>query len=180
MSNPYKVTDEVLYELQNRSKEKLNQLFPEGPPSEVVKRIKREEEELRSNPYTYALLITHEVIQELRYHRFSANLEGDWFCSYYAYLLDMTIDDPIWLAADYQSIGFRMKQFVRDGCNESPIQIEISPGWGKSACFELLKQCAKKWCFWLAECQEGGWKLINRGFREDDIFAAHAPIIQII
>lgn len=180
MSNPYKVTDEVLYELHNRSKEKLNQLFPEGPSSEVVKRIKREEEELRSNPYTYALLITHEVIQELRYHRFSAYLEGDWFCSYYAYLLDMTKSDPIWLASDYQSIGLRMKQFVRDGCNESPIQIETSPGWGKSACLELLKQCAKKWDFWLAECQEGGWKLINRGFREDDIFAAHAPIIQII
>ena len=180
MSNPYMITESAMKELHSRTNKRINQLFPEGPPSEVVKRIKREEEELRSNPYTYALLITHEVIQELHYHRFSANLEGDWFCSYYAYLLEMTIDDPIELASYYKSMGFRTKQLVRDGCNESPIQIEISPGWGKSACLELLKQCAKKWDFWLAECQEGGWKLINRGFREDDIFAARAPIIQII
>lgn len=180
MGSPYKVSDSTINELNSRSHEKIKQLFPDGPPCDIAKRINREVEALESSPSTYGLLIADEVIKELRHHRFSAFLDGDWECSYYAWLMNLIREDPFETALYYQSMGLRMKQIIRDGRITSPIKISVVPGWGKTACLELFRLRAQEWGFWLWECSEGCYKLISLGNRPDDIYATHAPIIQIV
>lgn len=178
--NPYKVTEQALRELYSRTQERIWRLFPEGMPDEITKRINREKEVLRSTPYTYALLIADSIIKELRHYQLSAYLDGDWLWSYYAWLLDLTLEDPMQEAATCRYFGLEMTQMVRDRCYESPMEIGVHPEWMRSACVELLNKYAKEWGFWLCECPDGGWKLINECFRENDIYAVHGPIIHII
>ena len=180
MPNPYKLTERAKDELRNRSHEKLNKLFPDGPSDEMVRRITREKEAIGNSPSAYALLIISKTMRVLREHQFKVFLTGNWECSYYAWLLGLTQDDPIWLATHYQKIGFRLKELVRDGCLSSPLEIEISPGWGKMACLDLLRIHAREWGFGLWKQANDGWKLISEECRPDDIYAGDAPIIKII
>lgn len=178
--NPYKATKETIEELHNRSQQKLKQLFPEGTDEAVQRRMKREMTALTLSPYIYALLIAEEVFKTLREHRFSIYLEGEWFCCYYAWLLGLTEYDPLAMAQDYRNMGLWMKQFIGDQCVESPLEIAVSPNWAKPACLELLRLHAQEWGFWLYECPDGGYKLINLNHRPDDMYAAGAPVIRIV
>ena len=121
MSNPYIVTEEVMKELRQRYEKKLISIFPQGVPPEIQKRIEREETALITNPNTYSLLVVDEVIKTLRRHNFVARVEGDWFSSYIAWLLDLTEDNPIDLQLYYRDIGLCCKKFIRDDCVSSPI-----------------------------------------------------------
>ena len=123
MSNPYAITEQAINELRERSTEKLKKLFPQGVPQEILKRINREESALRTNPNIYSLLIVDDVIKTLRRHKFSATVDGDWFSSYHAWLLDLTEYNPIDIQLCYRDMGLCAKQFIRDDCVSSPIEI---------------------------------------------------------
>lgn len=179
MADPYKLTAQAMSDLRSRTHEKIKRLFPEGAPEEIMKRIDREEQALWNSPVTYGLLIVHEAIQVLRYHRFTAILEGDLDLSYYAWLMDLTEPDPYDMALCYQDMGLRIRQIIEDGRISAPIEISVTPAWGKPACLELLRMYADKWGFWLWECPDGGWKLISLSHSPEDIYAANAPIIRI-
>lgn len=179
--NPYKVTKQAMNEIDSRTQEKIRQLFSNEIPDEIAKRLSRERRVLQSTPYTYALLIADSIIKEFEHYNLSADLGGDWTCSYYAWLLELTSEDPIREAAKYRCyFGLEMKKMIRDRCFESPVEIYVSPKWMRGACVELPDKYAKEWGFWICECPNGKWKLINECFRENDIYAARAPVIQII
>lgn len=182
MSNAYKVTDEAMKKLHDYSRGKLSELFPYGPPDDIVKRLNREEAILRGSPNLYGLLIAYKVIKTLRYHRFKSYFYGDWFCSYYVWLMGLTEENPIELALYYRDIGLQMKQLVRDNCVDSPIEIAVLSGVEKAACLELIRQYAKEWGFWISQCDntKNDWKLINECYHDDDIYAKYAPVIRII
>lgn len=178
--NPYKVTKQAMNEIDSRTQEKIRQLFPNGIPDEIAKRLSRERRVLQSTPYTYALLIANSIVKELERYNMSADIYGDWYCSYYAWLLDLTSEDPIEVVAMERYFGLETRQLIRDRCFESPVEIYVSPKWIRCACVELLDKYAKEWGFWICECPNGKWKLINECFRENDIYAARAPVIQMI
>lgn len=178
--NPHRVTEETIGELHNRSQQKLKQLFPGGIPGDIHKRMNREMSALAGSPYIYALLIADEVIKELRKYNFAVELTGDWVVCYYTWLLGLTGDDPFAVAKYFQSIGWRIKQLIRDKCIESPMEIAVSPTWAKPACLELLRIHANDWGFWVWEGPDGNFKLINLSCRPDDIYAACAPVIRIV
>lgn len=178
--NPHKVTATAIEDLYRRSEKRIEQLFPKGVPANVAKRKNREGIALQGTPYTHALLIVDEVIKTLRKHRFTAILDGDWFCCYYAWLLDLVEEDPMWLARDYQNLGWGVKQFYRYKCLVSPLVIRLEPGWGKSACLELLRIHADQWGFWVWESPEGNFRLISIDYRPDDMYATYAPAIRIV
>jgi hypothetical protein len=182
MSNPYIVTEEVMKELRQRYEKKLISIFPQGVPPEIQKRIEREETALITNPNTYSLLVVDEVIKTLRRHNFVARVEGDWFSSYIAWLLDLTEDNPIDLQLYYRDIGLCCKQFIRDDCVSSPIGINLSPQYGESLCRELIEMVARKYCFWVSERsgKKDIYKLIEECYRYDDIYAKYAPTIKIV
>lgn len=182
MGDPYVVTEQVMKELRQRYEKKLNSIFPQGVPSEIQKRIQREEVALMSTPNTYSLLVVDEVIKTLRKHNFVARIEGDWFSSYIVWLLELTEDNPIDLRLYYRDLGFCSKQLIRDDCLSSPIDITLDLEYGKSLCRELLEMVARKYYFWVSECYEKKerFKLIEECYRDDDIYAKHAPAIEII
>ncbi|MBQ7974079.1 MAG: hypothetical protein IJ300_00110 [Clostridia bacterium] len=182
MSNPYVITEQAINELRERSTEKLKKLFPQGVPQEILKRINREESALRTNPNIYSLLIVDDVIKTLRRHKFSATVDGDWFSSYHAWLLDLTEYNPIDIQLCYRDMGLCAKQFIRDDCVSSPIEIYLSPEYGKSMCVDLTRMYAHKYDFWVSEYpgQTDSFMLINECYRADDIYANYAPIIKIV
>ena len=181
MSDPYVVTNEAMKELRQRYEEKLKSIFPQGVPFEIQKRIEREESALMNAPNTYSLLIVDEVIKTLRRHNFVANVDGDWFFSYIVWLLELTEDNPIDLRLCYRNIGLCAKQFIRDDCASSPIEIVLSLEYGKSLCRDLIEMFSKKYYFWVSECpdQKDSFRLIDECYRDDDIYAKHAPVIKI-
>ncbi len=170
MSNPYKVTEQVIAELRQRYKKTLKSIFPQGVPPEIQKRIEREEAALMTTPNTYGLLVVDEVIKTLRRHNFVARVDGDWFSSYIAWLLDLTVDNPIDV------------RLIRDDCVSSPIEIALFPEYGKSLCQELIEMFAHKYDFWISKCpkQKDCIMLINECYRADDIYAKCAPIIKMV
>ena len=182
MSNPYIVTEEVMKELRQRYEKKLNRIYSQGVPPEIQKRIEREEVALMTNPNTYSLLIVDEVIKTLRKHNFVASIEEDWFSCYIAWLLDLTVDNPIDLRLYYRDIGLCAKQFIRDDCVSSPVGIHLSSKYGESLCRELIEMVARKHYFWVSEHsgKKDTYKLIEAYCRDDDIYAKYAPTIKIV
>ena len=182
MSNPYIITEQVMKELRQRYEKKLKSIFPQGVPLEIQKRINREEAALMYSSNTYALLVVDEVVKMLRKHNFIARVEGDWFSSYIAWLLDLTEDNPIDLRLYYRDIGFCCKQFIRDDCVSSPIGIYLSPKYGESLCRELIEMVARKYYFGVSEHsgKKDNYKLIEECYRDNDIYAKYAPVIEIV
>lgn len=179
MSDPYKITNRELREIKDHCRDKIKACFPDGLPVDKELRFNRELEALKTSPYTYALLVAYDVIKGLRYHRFRSFVDGKWACSYIAWFLGLTEDDPIYLSKCYREMGIEMIEFVRDECYISPIEIFVTSELGEAACLKLLDICAHNREFWIYEFKKGQYKLINAYYRKDDLYANRAPIIQI-
>ena len=137
----YQLTGAAMNDLHARSHEKSQKLVPEGQPLSRVKVSNRELAALWESPAVYALLIADEVIKDLRMAGFTAYLGGAWKNIYYAYLMDLTEEDPI-------AAGLSSKALTRKGYIDAPLHICI-PREAEQLCREKLQAYAAAWGFWL-------------------------------
>ena len=173
LKNPYQVSPDAIDELHRRSHAKEKRLFPNYPPCEIIRRTNRELEALWDSPATNGLLIAAQMIDHLRSRGVEVYLTGDWECSYYVWLMDLTKNDPRQLGASFQKL-------IHDGIISAPIRIEVAEEKYKKRCSILLKQYAEKWGFYLHPEKENTWRLISAGYRPDDIYARYAPVVEIV
>ena len=176
--NPYKVTERAMDELHDRILPQIPKIFREEAFDRVAWRVHQEEKALRCCPYTYALLIVDEVIKELRYHRIEAVLYDNWCCSCCAWLLNLTIEPQTELVGFYWNDDAELPPF--DDAEALSMRMIVAPKWGRYVCLEMLRKHAMEWGFWIWECPDGSLKLIGLDHEPDDLYAASAPIINII